>query len=328
MTRQAVYVQDENGIQKKLSSILDQGGEGVVYNIEGAPDLLAKIYHSSLEGESRRTTQQKIEEMTQVTHLRKHSQIAWPLVSLFDERHQWCGYAMRRKQGVSLRELLGSPQNFGEMVPHWHRQHLIRLCLDFLNIVKDLSQNRVLPVDFNPSNFLVDTQSVRMHFIDCDSYQFQGREKVYLSEVVLPEMSAPEVVRANNWSQKQVRSDSLSFSIGMVIFYILTLGNSPYRHKNGTDPVQNLLQGKCALGKGADCQLPRGATFKIWSHLTYDLKTQFIQCFRDGHSNSNARPKVKVWEKSLRDYNYHIQQGHHEASAIPRTSKKSKHATT
>lgn len=319
-------VADEHGRKKQLAGILAHGGEGTIHRVADRADVLVKIYHPEILADHERKIrlQLKISEMAGNARLRENDHIAWPLVSLTsDHDGQWCGYAMRLRSGISLRELCGNPKNFGLTVPDWHRQHLIRLCLDFLDIIGVLAESHTLPVDFNPSNFLVDLNTIRLNFIDCDGFQFCGSSGMHLSEAMLPEMAAPEVARRGSWTDAPVSNPSLRFSIGMILFYILNLGNSPYRHRNGHDPVQNLIKGYCALGRGTDCELPQGSCYLIWSHLIFDIKELFIRCFREGHSNQSARPSITEWREALLKYNHCLLQGYADASVMPPHSKSS-----
>lgn len=319
-------VMDDQGIRKPLGAPLACGGEGTIYQLADRADILIKIYHPVILSDHKKHSRlkEKISLMVKNKHLNDSDVLAWPRLPLFTVPDgQWCGYAMYRRAGTSLRELLGNPRNIATTVPTWHRQHLVRLCLDFLDTIKFLSASRTLPVDFNPSNFLVDTQAVRLNFIDCDGYQFQGETRIHLGEAVLPEMAAPEVASRASWAESPVSPESLRFSVGMLLFYILNLGNSPYRHRNGSDPVQNLINGSCALGRGANCRLPQGSAYLIWSHLIYDLKELFIRCFREGHSNTESRPSLAEWREALLKYNHCLLCGHTDPSLIPSRSKNS-----
>ena len=317
-------VADDRGVEKRLAGLLARGGEGTIHRLAERDDLLVKIYHPEILADRERAKRlmNKIADMTSNGGLKQHEQIAWPLLPLYSRLDgQWCGYAMRARAGVSLRELCGNPSNLARTAPTWHRQHLVRLCVDFLDCIESLGKERALPVDFNPSNFLIDLKTIRMNFIDCDSYQFMGPSGIHLCEVILPEMAAPEVVKRNNLKEAMVSPASLRFSLGMTLFYILNLGNSPYRHRNGHDPVQNLMLGACALGKGADCQLPAGSCYRIWSHLTFKLKDLFIRCFREGHGDPSVRPSVAEWKEALRHYNQRLSLGHADASLMPEYAK-------
>ncbi len=320
-------VADDRGIRKRLGKSVARGGEGVVYLLEGRPDVLVKIYHRGILADASRAARlrEKITLMSGCQSLRSQERLAWPLVPLLSGANGgWLGYAMRRQPGISLRELCGNPSNFLRIVPDWHRQHLVRLCLDFLDSIEALSAEQTLPVDFNPSNFLVDTRSIRMHFIDCDGYQFQSAGSVHLAGALLPEMAAPEVMRRNSMTEGPISAESLRFSLGMLLFYILNLGNSPYRHRNGRDPVHNLMKGACALGRGAGCEFPKGSAYRIWSHLTFDMKSLFIRCFRDGHSAPSARPTLGEWRDALHKYNQALRAGHADASPVPASAKQPK----
>lgn len=318
-------VMDDQGIVKRLAGKLAHGGEGVVHRLAERSDILVKIYHPEVLADALRKQrlERKIREMSNNEALRNHPRAAWPLVCLKNPTGEWCGYAMRVKEGVSLRELFGNPFNLARLAPVWHRQHLVRLCVDFLDTIESFGAEKTLPVDFNPSNFLIDIQDICMSFIDCDGFQFKGVAGIHLSEAVLPEMAGPEVLRRKSWHEAPVAEHSLRFSLAMTLFYILTIGNSPYRHRNGNDPVRNLMDGSCGLGTGAECQLPKGSFYTIWSHLIFDLKALFIRCFREGHGNSSVRPTIAEWRVALLKYNQCLKAGHSDASLIPDRPKSS-----
>jgi len=318
-------VMDDRGIPKTLAGTVARGGEGTIRSLAGRDDILAKIYHPAILADAARRArlERKIRDMAGHAELRAHSQLAWPLLPLRSPDTGWCGFAMRRVPGVCLRSLLGGPALLAARCPGWHRQHLVRLCLDVLDAIGFLSRHHAMPVDFNPSNLLVDTTGVRAGLIDCDGFQFQGVGGLHPCGALTLEMAAPEVIGMRGGTH--VPAESVRFSVAMLLFYILTLGNSPYRHRNGGDPVHNLASGACALGRGASHAPPSGSFYRIWSHLIFDLKELFIRCFRDGHSRPELRPALSEWREALLKYNRCLVLGHAEASPVPRDAKPSRH---
>lgn len=246
-----------------------------------------------------------------------------PFPSLFDcETGAWKGYAMRFQKGISLQGLLGAPCNLVQFAPHWNRTHLVALCLDFLDTIETLSRQQALPVDFNPCNFLVDLDQVRFRFIDCDGYQYRDAGgTMHLCEAIRPDLAPAELHRRRRWDEAPVGPESLRFSMAMVLFFILNLGNNPYRHRNGHDPVENLLSGRCGLGKEADCPMPPGPWYVIWSHLSFQLKNLFIRCFREGHSDPLARPGLAEWREAILFYRARLLRGKADAALIPARAK-------
>lgn len=196
-TRRIITVVDDHGNAKALAGKVADGGEGSIHAIAGRDDVLAKIYHPTILADAPRRIrlEYKIRAMAQHPELRTHPHLARPLLPLQAPGFGWCGYAMWRKPGVSLRALLGSPLQLARHCPHWHRQHLVRQCLDFLDTLAFLAANRALPVDFNPGNLLVDIANVRVHFIDCGSFQFQSDGRLFQGESITPDMAAPETLR-------------------------------------------------------------------------------------------------------------------------------------
>ncbi|MBQ6471844.1 MAG: hypothetical protein IJJ33_07665 [Victivallales bacterium] len=97
----------------------------------------------------------------------------------------------------------------------------------------------------------------------------------------------------------------VEFGAALTVFNILMCGLHPYSYFDPTrksacgTPDENLKKGRCPLGTGSDCKLPRGNWYNLWSHLTYNLKSSFIQTFRNGHHNPSQRATLATLEDNL-----------------------------
>src|ERR1700682_5130523 len=88
-------IRASNGRQIELGKELGRGGEGNVYEVRGAADIAAKLYHQGY-ADSRA---EKIIAMTSAKLHTNASNIAFPIDSLFDTRNQFVGFTMRRVGG-------------------------------------------------------------------------------------------------------------------------------------------------------------------------------------------------------------------------------------
>ncbi len=316
-------IANRDGKRRGLAGEIARGGEGRVVALRNRA-LIVKIYHKKVLSDRSRAEriQSKIAAMTELSDLTSHSDIAWPRKDIYDpSNNQWIGYAMRQLNGVSLQGFLGAPAHLARQAPGWGRHDLVLLCQSFLDTIGFLAGRFALPVDFNPCNFLVDAVQHRVKFIDCDGFQILHKGRLHLCEALRPDFAPVELLNRARYDESPASSGSLRFSIGMILFFILNVGNSPYRHRNGEDPVGNLRTGHCALGFDADCHFPAGPWQRVWSHLPYKCKGLFIKCFRDGHSDPDCRPTLDQWKECVGHYRYLLERGHACNDILPAIKK-------
>ena len=285
------------------------GGEGFVYTVPQAPNFLVKIYkRKTIDDAAKvRVLRERIEAMLANEKWRNMAGLAWPIMPVFaDARQQTLiGYAMRAAQGVPFSRLFYGSKNLKAKFPSWDRLMLAKVARDFVTRVADLGEAGVTVCDFNPENFLVDA-SGNVTFIDTDSYQiFDRRGRPLLSHTHFAAQAAPELLSNPKMLQCPRTVEQTRFSAAVVAYQLLMCGNHPYNYfdpENGGGcgtPEENLREGRCPLGIGADCRLREDVYFR-WSYLTGKLKNAFITTFRSGHGNPTART-------SLRDLAYQIQ---------------------
>jgi DNA-binding helix-hairpin-helix protein with protein kinase domain len=88
-----------------LGKELGRGGEGIVYELQGAPTIAAKIYHKDRAA----ARAQKIIAMTSAKLHSCASNVAFPTDSLFDKGRQFVGFTMSRIGGQQPVHNLYSP---------------------------------------------------------------------------------------------------------------------------------------------------------------------------------------------------------------------------
>ena len=286
------------------------GGEGTVYALPMNDKILVKIYKDALLHDARKmdALRRRITDMTQLRYCAKMPFFAWPLMPVMNARKEVIGFAMRKCTGKSLLALRG-PRFIKQFFPNWTRRELALTALDYVKKVEFLVTQNVLVNDFNPANFLVNDKC-EVSFIDCDSYQVPASDGgVHITRTFFPSHTAPELLLNKSLLERPRGIHQVEFSAALTVFNILMCGLHPYnyhdpKHKSacGT-PDENLMKGHCPLGngKGADCLLPRGAWFKLWTWLTPALRGIFIKMFKDGHANPDARPSLKALQYCIEE---------------------------
>ena len=301
-----VYDMNNNPLQLTFHHEKASGGEGTVYTLPGNDQILIKVYKDqTIQNQQKLELRQKIAAMAAIKECRKMNFLAWPVMPVFDAQKQIIGFAMHRCEGKSFLALRGA-DNVARQFPNWDRKNLAQVALDFLRKVRLISSYGVYINDFNPANFLVDQQG-KVSFIDCDSFQIAppGR-KVAISKTFFPSHCAPELLK-NKSALTQVRNiHHLEFGTAIILFNLLMCGLHPYAYYDPSNksacgnPDENLLKGRCPLGRGAGCRLPVGNWYNLWSWLTKNIKEDFINTFRDGHNNPAMRTSLEQWEEHLK----------------------------
>lgn len=75
-----------------------QGGEAQVYTVPAFPNVAVKIYHPNILAQHGADLRSKIEVMCTDPKLRilqENTALAWPHFSVFGEKGEWIGFAMR-----------------------------------------------------------------------------------------------------------------------------------------------------------------------------------------------------------------------------------------
>lgn len=327
-----VYDYDGNPLELGQCDEKASGGEGIVYTYAANPKFLIKIYKSeTLEDENKmRDIRRRIQDMSRISALSGANFLAWPVLPVFNEQQQIIGFVMRKCEGFSFLALRG-PAYINKYFPNWDRYDLAKVALDYVEKVQELVKHKVFINDFNPSNFLVDKNG-KVSFIDCDSFQIPASSgDVNISKTYYASHVAPELLRDKSLLNHPRNIHHLEFGVAITVFQILMCGLHPYNycdpsHKSSCgSPDENLLKGRCPLGKGSGCKLPQGGWYNLWSYLTASLKSSFISTFRkeEGYDNPAQRVSLKNLAAELRKFIFVMEQDHLRRQLLPKQAKSS-----
>ncbi|WP_374326926.1 hypothetical protein [Azonexus sp.] len=302
-----------------------RGGEAAVHAVPSFPGVAVKLYHPQVlkqRGDSLRT---KIEAMASdplLTKLKQHPGVAWPRFSVFDERDQWRGYAMRRAGGIRM-SVLAHAMAYREHFPNLDRPALAGYLLNLLGTLRELHVSGVMVGDYNPANFLCLPGSNAVTLIDCDSWQVVAAGRTFHCPVAAPDMLPPELL-GKELSLVRRTPESELFALAILIFKVMMLGRHPFDIIGGESPVANIRKGCFPYGLGGG-GIPRGPWFNIWSHLPYKLKEQLVRTFRDGTRNACERTSVTEWIDLLSLYRREMSRGWHDTHVKPAAPKSSQY---
>ena len=194
------------------SSYVAAGGEGTILKKGGKA---YKIYHD----EKKMIPVSKIQELQVLSKL---DNILGPQEILFDSKRQKVpiGFSMPFiKDTEFLCKLFN--QNF-KNDNNIDPDDLVKLVRKMQETLIEIHNNRILVVDFNEMNFLMDKKSYTIpYFIDVDSYQTPSHRATAIMDSI-----RDRKVKNNQWTQM-----SDWFSFGVVAFQIY-MGVHPYRGKH------------------------------------------------------------------------------------------------
>lgn len=302
----------------QLGELLARGGEGEVYPLLHRPEILVKRYHASELQKRGQALQDKVEAMRHLAGLRNHPAMSWPLISVYDGKRRWIGYAMRRVEGVPM-HALAHAMLYRKHFPALDRIGLTGYLLRLIELLQTLHQQGIRMGDYNLQNIFCTPGTDKVALIDCDSYQLDVNGKHYPCPVGSADLTAPEH-QGRPFSQIVRTEASEAFSLAVILFKCLMLGRHPYDVVGGEDPVTNLRQGKFAYGVG-NTGIPQGPWYNIWSHMPYSLKDLFITTFTEGAQDPARRPGLADWHQALTRYQREMQKGWHQVAIRPEQPK-------
>ncbi|MGU5545211.1 hypothetical protein ACV1CV_12615 [Aeromonas veronii] len=305
---------DASGKAVALGPMLARGGEGSVYPLAQRPDVLVKIYHPTRLVQSASWRKAKVEAaitLRQRIPTLRQLPLAWPLLTVFDDQGHWLGYAMQRAMGRPIRGFR-NPALVRRDFPGLGRAQLVRALCDLLTTVQTLHRHQIFLGDINLDNFLLDTANHRFWLIDGDSFQLTLDGVCYPCPVGQESMIPPEhqgCDLASVWRTPE----SDTFSLTVLVFMLLMSGRHPFEHVGGSRVADNIRQGHFPYGQsirpGRQGAVPLGPWYNWWSHLSYQLKSIFMQTFGPGATRPAERVSLAELATRLRQYGWSIEQG-------------------
>ncbi len=297
-----VYDHQGQPLPLKKSDVLARGGEGVVYKLDINPHYLVKVCKDETLTNPRKQAAfcERLNAMLALEECRRAYFLSWPQMPVFDGNKKVIGYVMPKANGRTLRALY-APRQVKRFFPGWDRLQVTKVALNLVNAVQMLARHRVLVNDFNPDNFLIDTQG-KVTLIDCDSFQIPSLQgNTFLTGTFTPEFTAPELLFNADLFSKERTPEQVRFSLAVVVYMILMSGLHPYAQCGGSDPAGNLKSGKCPLDKTSGVRLPVG-WYKSVSWLPQSLHDYFARMFVIGHKHPTMRPLIGELKTELENF--------------------------
>lgn len=231
-----------SGKSVTLGKKLGAGGEGAVYDIAGAPQLVAKMYHAhrlnhALANKVRAMVADPPEDATRKPPL-NHVSIAWPIDIVMNGRN-FAGYIMPKlPKSDDLYDLL-QPQQRKKQHGHLNHRHLYRTARNLALAMEAIHQKNYVIGDVNFKNALFNDDAL-ITIVDCDSMQVtDDKGTVHRCIVGMPEYTSPEL-QGKDFNKEVRTANHDAFGLAVLIFQLLMQGFHPFtgRAKPGVPDVE------------------------------------------------------------------------------------------
>ena len=320
-----MILKGKGGIQYNLEATpFAQGGEGQIFNINGHPDKVAKLYKT---GKITPDHERKLLKMI-ITPPEQDvlDQIAWPLDVLYDN-NKFVGFIMRKfklNEDLNVIYEYGSSAKYPEMT--WGNK--IRIAKNLCVVLNAVHEAGHVCGDFNPKNISVDPNTGHITFVDTDSYHITDGSNTYRCNVGMPEYLPVEIQKKmhNGLSNAALPTFSQAtdnFALAVHIFQLLMNGVHPFAcaviPSQDSVPIpdtsDSILKCECPFFKDVPGkQIPKFAPPA--DILPQEIKKLFLLAFVEGHASPAARPSAETWYYALEKLEKNLKKckdvGHHE----------------
>jgi DNA-binding helix-hairpin-helix protein with protein kinase domain len=288
MTSMQIYL---DGKPIRLGKLIGKGGEGEVFQIEGASEHALKIY-----GVPDARRESKVTAMVRGGLASGSDLIAFPSSIARRQDGAFVGFTMRLvRNHTSLHELY-SPGSRKIHFPKADYRFTIRAAANIARAVGKVHDLGAVIGDINHSGILISDQAVAA-LIDADSFQF-GHDhlcRVGVAEYTPPELqgqSLDGVVRTANHD---------AFGLAVVIFQLLFMGRHPFmgRYAHGEMPIEKAIaEHRFAYSRRRKVGMtpPPGAC--VLADFPPFIGEAFEAAFEPG---ARSRPTAAQWAVLLRD---------------------------
>lgn len=287
----SVGYNDSSGNPILLGSEIAQGGEGIVYHVQGNPNIVAKLYKPKVL--NKKSVADKIKATCAIYDKNIAQFAAMPQMVIYSG-NKVRGFIMEKISNFKEIHLLYGTKDRKKYFPNADWGFMVHAALNFASAVESLHNKGIVIGDINQSNIMVNQQAM-IKFIDCDSYQIDYQGKTYLCEVGVPEYTSPELQgRSFHGVQRSTNHDG--FGLAVIIFKILMLGRHPFSGKGAPPEIENSIKQGCFCYSRTYYQKTVFYS-DLYSTLSDELKNLFEQAF-----TSTIRPSASDWVNALDNF--------------------------
>jgi DNA-binding helix-hairpin-helix protein with protein kinase domain len=228
----------QSGQQINLGRELGRGGEGIVYEVQSAAAIAAKIYHPDKAAER----QQKVEAMVVAGWHNAVPTAAFPIDALFAGSNHFLGFTMPLISGQREIHDLYSPTSRRTSFPTATFRFLAHTSLNIARAIAGVHATGCVVGDLNQSGILIAKNSIAT-LIDCDSFQVTVGGRTFICKVGKEEFTPPEL-QGERFDQLVRTANHDAFGLAVIIFQLLFMGRHPFAGRflgRGDMPMQTAI---------------------------------------------------------------------------------------
>jgi DNA-binding helix-hairpin-helix protein with protein kinase domain len=297
---------DHLGRAWPLAQEVNSGGEGTIYTLAHAPDLVAKVYKELPAAE----TADKLRYMIQVGGDDLQQRAAWPAATLHDAPGgPLVGFLMPRfADRRPIQNLYGlTPRR--RYFPDADWDFLLRAAENIAAAFAAVHARGVVIGDVNAGNLLV-SATASVCLIDCDSFQVQAGRRLFRCLVGVPEFTPPELQKKSLAGvARTVNHDR--FGLAVLIFHLLFMGKHPFvgcpLDDREPDPDEDIRLFRFAYGREAPAlRLQPPPLTPTLDVVSAELRELFERAFGRGSDAAGRRPSAEEWLGALGRFRTHL----------------------
>ena len=284
-----------------LGRELGRGGEGVVYDIQGRPDSVAKIYLRQPAPEH----QAKLTAMTGMANSGLLRLAAWPTSTLHGASGSVTGFVMPKVTGHNPVFKLYGPKLRLQEYPRADWRFLIHAAANTARAFSAIHAAGLVIGDVNHGNLVVGRDAT-VRLIDCDSFQVSKDKHTWFCEVGVDTHQPPEMQARSSYAGITRTPNQDNFGLAVIIFQLLCIGRHPFAGRflgTGEPPSIPEAIAKSQYAYSQDSQrtmLAPSAGSLPMEALTSNVRDLFEAAFAPSASRG-GRPTGERWITALQE---------------------------
>jgi len=293
---------DANGNIIRVTGNPKSGGEGDVYNVEGNPNLVVKVYNDKKRSNKQayKTLIKKIQAMCDICDDTIMGRAGWPQQIVYSN-NQPVGFTMNKIKHCNTLHQLTDTLDRKEKFLDNNWKYSILVAYNLAIAVHTLHSKGVVIGDINESNFLIGNRTIAeqqgitdfesngiVYCIDCDSFQILTEKENFLCTVNKAEYLPPELKGADLHTIIRTQNQD-NFGLAVLIFQLIMLGKHPYMGVGTPGNVTEAINGGYfVFGKNAERNqvyppMPSELYSSIYFSLNDEIRSLFEQAFKPQH---------------------------------------------
>ncbi|MBX9567792.1 MAG: hypothetical protein K2X77_02810 [Candidatus Obscuribacterales bacterium] len=302
-TKTAISYHCSDGSVVKLGRLLGSGGEGDVFECQGNPRVVAKIYHKQPHAEHSR----KLSAMAAICSADLERIAAWPSHTLsVRPGGPPIGFLMRRF-GSDFREVVSlyNPMDRKKLFPQADFSFLAHTAVNLAAAFDTMHSAGIVVGDVNQKNILVNPEAL-IRLIDCDSFQITYKNERFRCRVGVPDYTPPEL-QGLTFDQVDRCANHDNFGLAVIVFSLLMMGRHPFSGIalrsspiDLTEAIQGYHYAYGAAGSGSILSPPTNSP--PIDMLSPSVIRLFERAFSRNAGSQLSRPSSSEWLRELKTF--------------------------